>query len=175
VLAPAVRQRMVEAAIRIGKAISYVGLGTVEFILDCSNMRDFYFLEVNTRLQVEHPVTEAVTGLDLVQIQIEIAQGKSILADLHLDQATTEVPMVAIAGAIDVRLICCIRCCTPRAMRSSAACTPRIPPTTSFRVPAPCCCGNRPSCRRPSFASIRASFPVPTCYSSALIVPSSGF
>ena len=101
VLAPAVRQRMVEAAIRIGKAISYVGLGTVEFILDCSNMRDFYFLEVNTRLQVEHPVTEAVTGLDLVQIQIEIAQGKSILADLHLDQATTEVPMVAIAGAID--------------------------------------------------------------------------
>jgi acetyl/propionyl-CoA carboxylase alpha subunit len=66
---------MITAALEIGKIIQYVGLGTVEFILDCSNMRDFYFLEVNTRLQVEHPVTEAITGLDLVELQIRIAQG----------------------------------------------------------------------------------------------------
>jgi acetyl-CoA carboxylase biotin carboxylase subunit len=67
------RQRMGEAAVTVVKAASYANAGTVEFLVDSN--RDFYFLEVNTRLQVEHPVTELVTGLDLVEEQIRIAEG----------------------------------------------------------------------------------------------------
>ncbi|OWY25658.1 acetyl-CoA carboxylase biotin carboxylase subunit [Sphingobacteriales bacterium UPWRP_1] len=72
-LTPALRQTMGHAAVEAAKAIGYDNAGTVEFILTPEG--DFYFLEVNTRLQVEHPVTEMVTGLDLVQLQIEVAQG----------------------------------------------------------------------------------------------------
>lgn len=80
------RERMTRAAVEIGKSIAYQSLGTVEFIVDCGSdplRPSFFFLEVNTRLQVEHPVTEMVTGLDLVRLQIEIARGKS-LADLGI-------------------------------------------------------------------------------------------
>lgn len=70
------RRRMGEAAIKIGRAIGYTNAGTVEFILAPSG--EFYFIEANTRLQVEHPVTEMVTGLDLVRLQIEIAEGKPL-------------------------------------------------------------------------------------------------
>lgn len=67
------RRRMGEAAVRAAKAVGYVNAGTVEFLLDATG--EFYFLEVNTRLQVEHPITEMVTGIDLVSAQIDIACG----------------------------------------------------------------------------------------------------
>ena len=71
-----VRQKMGEAAIRAVAAADYDSVGTVEFLVDKD--MNFYFLEVNTRLQVEHPVTEMVTGIDIVKLQIEIAEGKEI-------------------------------------------------------------------------------------------------
>ena len=74
VMDPLLRKKMGQAALNAAEAINYDNAGTVEFIFD-EKTNDFYFLEVNTRLQVEHPVTEAITGLDLVQLQIEIAQG----------------------------------------------------------------------------------------------------
>src|SRR5690606_14626695 len=73
VMTPELRRRMGEAAIRAARAVEYTGAGTVEFLLGPDGQ--FYFLEMNTRIQVEHPVTEMVTGIDLVKEMILVAEG----------------------------------------------------------------------------------------------------
>ena len=75
-ITPDIRKRMMEAAVKAAKAVNYENAGTVEFLLDKD--KNFYFMEMNTRLQVEHPVTEMVTGLDIVQWQIRIASGSKL-------------------------------------------------------------------------------------------------
>ncbi len=91
-LTPALRERMGEAAVRLASAIDYVGAGTIEFLLDSDG--SFYFMEMNTRIQVEHPVTEMVTGWDLVKEQILVAAGEPLRND----------PVALQGHAIEVRI-----------------------------------------------------------------------
>ena len=96
VLTPDIRKKMGECAVSLAKACKYVGAGTVEFLVDAS--KNFYFLEVNTRLQVEHPVTEMITGMDLVKEQIKIARGEKLSLkqeDLKINGHSIEVRVYA--------------------------------------------------------------------------------
>ncbi|MEO0962148.1 MAG: carboxyl transferase domain-containing protein [Pseudomonadota bacterium] len=100
-LAPALRARMLNAAIKLGEAAGYQGLGTIEFLLDATRDGDdapFYFIECNPRIQVEHTVTEEITGLDLVALQFRLASGESV-ADCGLDA----LPMPT-ASAVQLRV-----------------------------------------------------------------------
>ena len=96
VLTEEVRQKMGNAAVKVAKACDYYGAGTVEFIVDKD--MNFYFLEMNTRLQVEHPVTEMITGKDLVKEQLLIAEGKPLSfnqADLRIQGHAIEIRVYA--------------------------------------------------------------------------------
>lgn len=96
VLTPELRKKMGEAAVNVAKAANYYNAGTVEFIMD-GNL-NFYFLEMNTRLQVEHPVTEQITGLDLVKLQLKVAEGEHLpfrQEDLSIHGHAVEVRVYA--------------------------------------------------------------------------------
>jgi propionyl-CoA carboxylase alpha chain len=95
-LTPAIRKQMGECAVRVAKEVGYYNAGTVEFLVDIN--LDFYFLEMNTRLQVEHPVSEIIVGLDLVKEQIKIAQGEKLnytQDDLKINGHALEVRVYA--------------------------------------------------------------------------------
>ncbi len=97
-LDPKIREALFEAALKLGRAIGYDSLGTVEFILDADSNAGPWFLEMNTRLQVEHPVTEEITGIDLVALQIKIAQGDALpfgQSDPHVAGAAIEARLNA--------------------------------------------------------------------------------
>ncbi len=96
VLTPEIRKAMGKAAVDVAKACDYVGAGTVEFLLDKD--KNFYFLEMNTRLQVEHPVSELITGIDLVEQQIKVARGEKLAfaqEDLSIKGHALEVRVYA--------------------------------------------------------------------------------
>tara|TARA_R110002051_G_scaffold280349_1_gene341958 strand:+ start:14891 stop:16363 length:1473 start_codon:yes stop_codon:yes gene_type:complete len=94
VLTPEIRKAMGEAAIKVARACDYVGAGTVEFLLD--ENKNFYFLEMNTRLQVEHPVSELISGIDLVEQQIKVARGEKL--------AFTQKDLKITGHALEVRV-----------------------------------------------------------------------
>jgi geranyl-CoA carboxylase alpha subunit len=116
IMTPELREAMGKAAVEAARAVHYVGAGTVEFLLDASG--EFYFLEMNTRLQVEHPVTECVTGFDLVQWQIRVAQGEPLPA--------SQDDIDLFGHAIEVRLC---------AEDPAAAFLPSAGPVSLFSVP----------------------------------------
>ena len=117
---PELRERLMAAAAAIGRAASYTSAGTIEFLVDASG--EFYFLEMNTRLQVEHPITEAVTGVDFVRAQIEIAHGAKLAEMLQASKSAAAASVRA-----DFRRL--------TGMRSKCASTRRTRPKDFCRRP----------------------------------------
>ena len=137
---PELRARLGEAALAVAAAAGYAGAGTVEFLLDPVS-GDWWFLELNARLQVEHPVTEAVTGLDLVRAQIEIAGGRP----LELDQEDVRTHRACDRGAG----------CTPRIRRRASCRRPGRSSGSSFRRGPGCASTPRPAPGRRGRAAVR--------------------
>lgn len=104
---PELRQKMAEAAVKAAKAVGYTGVGTIEFLLDPD--KNFYFMEMNTRLQVEHPVTEMVSGIDLVKWQIRVAAGMPLAFtqdDIHISGHAIECRINAENPELNFRPSC---------------------------------------------------------------------
>ncbi len=98
VVSPELRARLGAESVALAKACGYVGAGTIEFIADAANPDEHYFLEMNTRLQVEHPVTELITGVDLVELQLRVAAGEPlplVQADVGVDGHAIEARLYA--------------------------------------------------------------------------------
>ncbi len=96
ILTPELREEMGQAAIKVAKSCDYLGAGTVEFLMDADH--NFYFLEMNTRLQVEHPVSEIIAGVDLVELQIRVARGEALpmkQEELHINGHAIELRVYA--------------------------------------------------------------------------------
>lgn len=96
ILTPDLREKMGDAAIKVARSCDYLGAGTVEFLMDANH--DFYFLEMNTRLQVEHPVSELISGIDLVELQIRVARGEALQikqSDLKINGHALELRVYA--------------------------------------------------------------------------------
>ena len=156
---PRCGQRMGEAAIQAARAAGYYNAGTVEFLAD--NDGNFYFLEMNTRLQVEHPVTELVTGLDLVRLQIEIAAGRAAAVHAGADRAGA-APRSSAASMRKIRR----NNFFPSPGRISSWRSPRVPVCGSIPafIPAGMCRSSTIRCWRSSSSGrTRANTPSSAC------------
>lgn len=124
-MTPSLRQKMSDAATELGRLLKYEGAGTVEFIVDAKT-GGFYFLEVNTRVQVEHPITEETTRVDVVALQIYVASGGLLKNLPYLNSLKQHVPSFQSFESN----VC-------RAMQSNSVSAQKIPQTTSSLAPAP--------------------------------------
>lgn len=119
---PSLRQKICDAAVALAKFVGYDSAGTVEFLLDAENPEIFFFLEMNTRLQVEHPVTEGITGIDIVHQMLRIAKGHRLLYQ------QTEVDIPCQGWAMECRV------CAEDPYRALG--TPSVGQLTAFREPS---------------------------------------
>ena len=106
-LTDSIRRDIIEAAVRLAKSVEYSNLGTFEFLFDVDSKTEeaFYFIETNARLQVEHTVTEAVTGVDIVQAQIQLAEGATLNAIGFDDSAVSKPEGFAIQTRINMETL----------------------------------------------------------------------